>query len=185
MNRHQNEKKINTQSALTAAILPARSDTRRSQLPQSANATQTIARRTEKHVGKNRRNQSCVSVLCSHYKQYKYSNQAAVLFINLTNTHTYNCTLSNVLRLNVKIRYFSRYAEKRTNPAGAHTRRKHVALRACVCVLCSHDAVCCAPAGFERTGRTEKKSANISKTTRRLYENSSGAVGHAPFTIFI
>ena len=45
-------------------------------------------------------------------------------------------------------------------PAGAHTEHKHVALRACVCVLCSHDAVCCAPAGFgEREERGERNES--------------------------
>ena len=45
-------------------------------------------------------------------------------------------------------------------PAGAHTERKHFALRACVCVLCSHDAVCCAPAGFgEREERGERNES--------------------------
>ena len=56
--------------------------------------------------------------------------------INLTYTHTYNCTLSNVLRL---------------NKSG---RRDHKPQTLCVCVLCSHDAVCDAPAGYKRTGKT-------------------------------
>ena len=119
---------------------------------------QTMTRRTREAKGKNRRKRSCVCVLCSHNNICKFHNPAAVLDINRTNTRTYKNTKTNILRLNVKIMYFSRYAEKRTNPAGAPTERKHVALRACVCVLCSHDAVCCAPAGFERKRNEERHS---------------------------
>ena len=35
----------------------------------------------------------------------------------------------------------------------------------------------------ERENEENEKRANICKTTRRLFGNSSGAVGHAPFTI--
>ena len=39
-------------------------------------------------------------------------------------------------------------------------RRDHKPQTLCVCVLCSHDAVCCAPAGFGERGERGERNEN-------------------------
>lgn len=81
-------------------------------------------------------------------------------------TNTYNYTLTNVLQLNV------------------YGRRDHKPQTLCVCVLCSHDAVCDAPAVWRTrgtAGRTKRERTYLKR--RDGHAEILQARSDAPFTI--